>query len=201
MCIIWTQNYHLCGCIWNIQDLYCEPDELCWGARMLVIHCYLQTCKECWKNGDKRVDEEVASLLAGKEAKEIDRQQRLQEYHAADTTYSVQEQGLTQDEDQSNSDPESDEEFEALHQSRPITPELELNLEKMPRWLFRAEVMGDATRAWEPVTPEQIWKDYRARRGRTDWYMVEGKFLRNSPGLTSVSWFSIGYRMLTMRIY
>lgn len=185
MCIIWTQNYHLCGCIWNIQDICCEPDELCWGARMLVIHCYLQTCKGCWANGDKRVDEEVASLLAEKEAEKSHRQQRLQEYYAADAASSVQEQGLTRGEDESNSDPESDEEFEDLHPSRPITPELELNQEEMPRWLFGAEVMGDATRACEPVKPEQIWKDYRARRARTDWYMVEGKFLRNPLVLTS----------------
>jgi hypothetical protein len=167
---------------------------------MLVIHCYLQTCKECWKNGDKRVNEEVASLFAEREAEKGHRLPILQEYHAADATYSVQEQGLTQDEDESNSDPESDEEFEALHPSRPITPELELNREKMPRWLFRAEVMGDATRTCEPVKPEQIWKDYRARRERTDWYKVEGKFLRNSPVLTLCLVFSIGYRMLIMRI-
>ena len=104
----------------------------------------------------------------------------------------MQEQRPTQDRDEGNSDPKSDEEFEALHPSRPVTPELEADSEKMPRWLFRAEVMGDATRACEPVKPEQIWKDYRARRGRTDWYMVEGKFLRNSRVLIS---------MLTMRIF
>jgi hypothetical protein len=168
---------------------------------MLVIHCYLQTCKECWKNDDKRVDEEVASLLTQDEAEKRRRQQRLQEYHAADAAYSTQEHELTQDEDDSNSDPDSDEEFEDLHPSRPTTPELEPNPEKMPRWLFRAELMGDATRACEPVKPEQIWKDYRARRGRTDWYMVEGKFLRNPRVLTSMSCLFIGYRMLTMRIY
>lgn len=168
MCVIWTQKYHICGCIWNTQDLYCEPTELCWGARMILVHCYLQTCKECWKNGDKRVDQEVANLLAQHEA---ERRPRGQE----------REEELSRDENDgdSDSDPDSGEEnFEAIHPSRPTTPELDPNLQKRPRWLFGLEVMGDATRACEPVKPEMIWKDYRARRGRTDWYMVEGKSRR-----------------------
>jgi hypothetical protein len=72
---------------------------------------------------------------------------------------------------------EDEEDFNAMHPSRPTTPELDLDPEQMPRWLFGEDVIN-VTRACEPVNPEKIWKNYRARREKTDWYLVEGKSLR-----------------------
>lgn len=170
MCVIWTQKYHLCGCIWTIQDLYCTETEPCWGARMLIINCHLQTCKECWRSGDKRVNQEVANLLAEHNEKKVQRRRREQEQE-------LEQRDLFQYEDDHSEASNTDEEdFEALHPSRPTTPELDLDPEQMPRWLFGTEVMGDASRACEPVKLEKIWRDYRARRGKTDWYMIEGEF-------------------------
>lgn len=165
MCLIWTQKYLLCGCIWNIRDLYCKPTEICWGARMVVINCHLQTCKECWRSGDKRIDQEVANLMSQQKEAEQRRKKSLPE----------EEEESFHCEVDSNYDSNAEEDFEALHPSRPTTPELDLDPQKLPQWLFGAEVMGDATRACEPVKLEKIWKNYRARREKTDWYLVEGK--------------------------
>lgn len=133
---------------------------------MIVINCHLQTCKECWRSGDKRVNLEEAALLA--QRRETDQHCRADEsaeYLAA--TEMAEEEGLSQDED----------DFNVMHPSRPTTPELDLDPEQMPRWLFGEEVI-DVTRACEPVKPEKIWKNYRARREKTDWYLVEGKSLK-----------------------
>lgn len=124
---------------------------------MLVFHCHLRTCKECWKSGDKRINQEVERRRKGQE---------------------LEEEEPYQDEDDHDFDLSTEEEdFEAMHPSRPTTPELDLNPEQMPRWLFGMEVVGDVTKACEPVKLEKIWKDYRARRGKTDWYSIEGKSL------------------------
>ncbi|OKP10944.1 hypothetical protein PENSUB_3764 [Penicillium subrubescens] len=167
MCVILTQKYHICGCIWTIQDLYCTGTESCWGARILVINCPLQTCKECWRAGDKRVNQEVADLLAQQEQHRREKEQDQQERDQRD---------LFQYKNSQIENPKTDtdeEDFEALHPSRPTTPELDLNPKQMPRWLVGTEVMGDASRACEPVKQGKIWRDCRARREKTDWYLIE----------------------------
>jgi hypothetical protein len=158
---------------------------------MLVINCHLQTCKECWRSGDKRVNQEVADLLA------------QQEQHRRGQEAEPEQRELFQYEDDRTEDPntgtDEEEDFEALHPSRPTTPELDLNPKQMPRWLFGTEVMGDASRACEPVKMEKIWRDYRARRGKTDWYMIEGEFqllIFFCSFCVSIQW-----EVLTLRFY
>lgn len=133
---------------------------------MLIINCPLQTCKECWRSGDKRVTQEVADLLA-------QQGQRRREQEPKPEWQGLFQYYGDQIEDANTNTNEED--FEALHPSRPTTPELDLNPEQMPGWLFGTEVMGDASRACEPVELEKIWRDYRARRRKTDWYMIEGE--------------------------
>jgi hypothetical protein len=191
MCLIWTQKYHLCGCIWNTQDLYCNPEtESCWGARILIINCHLQTCKECWRSGDKRINPELANLLAQQDIERHRIQQDLEDQNA-----------FQYEDDQIEYANTEEEEFEVLHPSRPTTPELDLNPEQMPRWLFGTEVMGDASRACEPVKLEKIWRDYRARRGKTDWYMTEGE--SSSEFIRSICrfWGLNECDVLTVRVY
>ncbi|KAJ5369003.1 uncharacterized protein N7496_008763 [Penicillium cataractarum] len=161
MCVIITQKYHICGCILNIQDLYCKPTETCWGPKMIIINCHLQTCKECWRSGDKRINNEIAALSQRNEEHRRYKTHQHEQYSAP--AKSVQQEELSSGE----------EDFEALHPSRPTTPELDLNPQQMPRWLFEAEVMADMSRACEPVKREKIWKNYRAWREKTDWYLVE----------------------------
>ncbi|KAJ5151160.1 uncharacterized protein N7482_010412 [Penicillium canariense] len=174
MCVIWTQKYHICGCIWTVRDLYCRPDELCWGARMVIIHSHLQTCKECWKSGDKRVNDDIVKFLAQHAETERRRIEQLDELIAKEESEDVEAEQVYQDKNDRNPDLDAGEEdFAANHPSRPITPDLNLDPEQMPRWLFAAESLGDATRSCDPVKPGSIWKDYRARRGKTDWYMLE----------------------------
>lgn len=187
MCVIITQKYHICGCICNIQDLYCKPTETCWGARMIIISCHLQTCKECWRSGDKRVNQEVAALS---QRDEVDRRRRTQE----------PEQHFATAENVEEEEP-SHEDFEALHPSRPTTPELDLNPQQIPRWLFGAEVMADVSRACEPVQLEKIWKNYRARRQKTDWYLVEGTSPRGYWIFIWACCLSIEYDVLIIRVY
>ncbi|KAJ5628784.1 hypothetical protein N7490_011012 [Penicillium lividum] len=67
MCITWTRKYTLCGCILVEEDILCEEDQICFGRRMVIIYSHLQTCKECWKSGDKRVNETVAKAFISAE--------------------------------------------------------------------------------------------------------------------------------------
>ncbi|KAJ5921038.1 hypothetical protein N7466_009364 [Penicillium verhagenii] len=32
---------------------------------MVILYSHLQTCKECWKRGDKRIDESIAKMIEG----------------------------------------------------------------------------------------------------------------------------------------
>ncbi|KAJ5591575.1 uncharacterized protein N7459_001944 [Penicillium hispanicum] len=66
MCVTWVRRYTLCGCIWEEQSDLCVEDEECWGPVMAFLHSNLQTCKECWRRGDKRVDEDEAKRLTSK---------------------------------------------------------------------------------------------------------------------------------------
>ncbi|KAJ6110182.1 hypothetical protein N7486_002417 [Penicillium sp. IBT 16267x] len=63
MCITWTRKYTLCGCIWVEEDILCAVDQICLGRRMVILYSHLQTCKECWKSGDKRVNEAIAKMV------------------------------------------------------------------------------------------------------------------------------------------
>lgn len=64
MCVTWVRRYTLCGCIWEEQSDSCDEDEECWGPVMAFLHSNIQTCKECWRRGDKRVNEDEAKRLA-----------------------------------------------------------------------------------------------------------------------------------------
>ncbi|KAJ5523350.1 hypothetical protein N7513_012894 [Penicillium frequentans] len=63
MCVTWTRKYPLCGCIWVEEDIFCEADQICLGRRMVIRYSHLQTCKECWKSGDKRINETIAKMV------------------------------------------------------------------------------------------------------------------------------------------
>lgn len=53
MCLVWTVKYKLCGCICERESIYCSNYQYCWGARVVIFHSNLQTCKDCWSKGDK----------------------------------------------------------------------------------------------------------------------------------------------------
>lgn len=63
MCLIWTVKYNICGCICERESIYCASHQYCWGPRAIIFHSNLQTCAECWKNGDKRVNKRLAKIL------------------------------------------------------------------------------------------------------------------------------------------
>ncbi|KAI2787913.1 hypothetical protein POX_f08295 [Penicillium oxalicum] len=51
------------------------------------------------------------------------------------------------------------------------TFELKSDAQRLPGWVYEPENLGDASRVCDPVKPGQIWKNYRARRGKTGWHL------------------------------
>lgn len=79
MCLIWAVKYNICGCICERESIYCTPYQYCWGPRAIIFHSNLQTCNDCWKNGDKRVNERLAKILDRLANKEQERNRRRDE--------------------------------------------------------------------------------------------------------------------------
>lgn len=56
MCLTWTRNYTLCGCIREITTTNCPPSQQsnCEGEKITFLQTDSVTCKTCWRRGDKR---------------------------------------------------------------------------------------------------------------------------------------------------
>lgn len=261
MCVTWVQKYTLCGCLWEKNSDLCNPNDYCWGSMMVFIHSNLQTCKECWKRGDKRVDEAQAQLLPRmpeyrrqrprigkskhrarenpynpqigpedeerskdadsvgasngpgkygecsgetentKSQNEADKQAPMQQN--AEHTSSPPQQDRKTFSDQDNvdkgphtSDKQSQEPLppkEKQHivrghrkskrptrksTSRPRTPKhpWRTKIDLLPEDLLDPEYCCDLSRPCEPVKSSSVSRDYRAKRKKTDWHLVQGEY-------------------------
>lgn len=61
---------------------------------------------------------------------------------------------------------------------RPGTPKLDrsLGLDPVPKLWLEDEYHCDLSRVCDVVALSAVRRDYRARRGRTDWYRLEGEW-------------------------
>lgn len=177
MCIIWTRKYILCGCIWDIKSEICPKNHFCWSPRMIQLQDSLHTCKECWLRGDKRITEGDVIENANRKGQG---QENDKSGHEISSNIDANDNRAGQIETNSgNADDES--ESSSAPSSRPQTPTLNFepdsspDIDSVPEFLLAAEYNYDLSRVCDPVNLASIRRNYRARRGRTDWYLLEGK--------------------------
>lgn len=204
MCLVWTVKYNICGCICERESIYCSEYQYCWGARVVIFQANLQTCKDCWSKGDKRVnesrnlhssDEPESEKHEGNIVPMIRTERNRRGYGfrisrgIGEDAESATEQimrttnkhGCELPGSQHRGHNEDGRCSSPNPASRPNTPvrslALDLDPDYRPQWLLSIEQNCDLTRVCDPVKTPSIPNGRRAPRTRTDWYSLEGKSL------------------------